>query len=104
MTDNRNLAKTLSALTLLVVGTSTGTAFANSAPAATNVDQSLTAATAVTSLSALAMAEFEESAKSSNLLAAADGHHDDSIGSHHHHSIEATVAMQPGSDTRQFDV
>lgn len=105
MTDNRNLSKTLSTLTLLVVGASAGSALANPASTAPSADQSLSMATSMTSLNALAMAEFEESAKSSNLLAVSDGHHDDSIGSHHHHSIvDSAAPAQLGSDAGQFDV
>ncbi|CAD0356632.1 hypothetical protein VDF76_12555 [Xanthomonas campestris pv. raphani] len=103
MNDHRNLTKTLSVLTLLVVGSTAGAALAG-----TTVDPSANAAletaASLTSLHDLAMNEFEQTAKAGNLLAAADGHHDDSIGSHHHHAIASATTAGRQAESGRFDV
>ncbi|AJQ86266.1 hypothetical protein ACQR5V_11610 [Xanthomonas oryzae pv. oryzicola] len=103
MNDHRNLTKTLSALTLLVVGSTAGVAMAG-----TNADPSASAAletpASLTTLNDLAMDEFDQTAKANNLLAAADGHHDDSIGSHHHHAIVSATTADRQFESGRFDV
>ncbi|WP_146083994.1 hypothetical protein XACN24_05865 [Xanthomonas albilineans] len=103
MNDHRNLTKTLSALTLLVVGSTAGVAMAgmNADPSA---NAALETAVSLTSLNDLAMDEFDQAARANNLLVAADGHHDDSIGSHHHHAIASATTAYREAESGRFDV
>ncbi|CAD7375765.1 hypothetical protein [Xanthomonas arboricola] len=103
MNDHRHLTKTLSALTLLVVGSTAGAAMAGTA-GDQRTNTALEAAASMTSLNDLAMDEFDKTAKASNLLAAADGHHDDSIGSHHHHAIASATTADRQSESGRFEV
>lgn len=104
MNDKRNITKTLSTLTLLVVGSAAGAAMAGTSTDS-NVSAELDAAVSMTTLQDLALDGFYQSAQAANLLAVADGHHDDSIFSHHHHAVVSEdVDTDSANGSGRFDV
>lgn len=105
MKDSRIVPKALSALTLLVVGsTGAGAAMASPTPLGEGEANVLISATRISSLEDLSMAEFEVRSADNLLVAlAAGGHHDDSFGSHHHHEA-AAVPVNTSSAADGFNV
>ncbi|EKT4087156.1 TPA: hypothetical protein QDZ60_004267 [Stenotrophomonas maltophilia] len=103
MKDNRSTAKTLSALTMLVIGSAAVGGAVASPISGAQLEPAIESATSLTVVNDLSMDEFEKVATDNRLEAlVAGGHHDDSFGSHHHH--EAAIEKQTAMSADRFNV